>query len=346
VSGVDLPRRGALALAAAVGLAVSQRGLAHVEYVGPEREAGSFTELVGALVADPVAVGVFLGGAIAILAAALAWVRWGDELTDVEILRATLSGYEDLVPWMIRLSVGLPLVGAGFAGYLLTPALGIEVRLLQVFVGFCLLLGLATRAVALLGLVGWISAAMIYGPTLFLAGEFTGAFAALALLGPGRPSVDHMLTVIGDAPDSVYNRVDPVHELARTVRGFLAPARPWAPFLVRVTLGATLAYLGVWEKLVRPGPAIGLAHELGLAGLAGLGAEVWVLGAGLAEAGVGALLVVGLFTRAASAAAFLVLTVTLFALPNDPVLAHVSLFGLASVVFTWGPGPWSVDESG
>jgi uncharacterized membrane protein YphA (DoxX/SURF4 family) len=102
-------------------------------------------------------------------------------------------------------------------------------------------------------------------------------------------------------------------------------------------------YLGVVEKLADPGPALQLARHLGLDGALGLDATAWVLGAGLVETGVGLLLLVGLFTRAASAAAFLVLTV-LLALPNDPVLPPVTLFGLASVVFTPGAGPWSLDR--
>jgi hypothetical protein len=33
----------------------------------------------------------------------------------------------------------------------------------------------------------------------------------------------------------------------------------------------------------------------------------------------------------------------LFGLPDDPVLAHVTLFGMASAVFTLGAGPLSID---
>lgn len=334
---------GLAALLAAMGSAPGVR--AHVEYVAPEGESVGPAELLAAVASDPWGLAAIGSGFLAVVALAWVWRGWGPYIPDVDVLRDALEDYDDLVPWMIRLSVGLPLVGAGFAGYLVTPALAIEVRVLQVLVGFLLLLGLATRLVAALALVGWFSVASVHGPSLLLAAELTGAFAALVLTGPGRPSLDHLLERVAENPGTVYNRFDPVHEAAQSFRRFVAPARSWAPVAVRVTLGATFVYLGVLEKIARPGPAIALAHDLGLAGLLGLMAETWVLSAGLVEVVVGLLLVAGLFARAASAAAFAVLTVTLFALPNDPVLAHVSLFGLASVVFTWGAGRFSLDQA-
>jgi uncharacterized membrane protein YphA (DoxX/SURF4 family) len=53
--------------------------------------------------------------------------------------------------------------------------------------------------------------------------------------------------------------------------------------------------------------------------------------------------VLGVFVRAASGVAFLLFTTTLFGLPDDPILAHLSLFGLASALLVTGAGPWSFD---
>jgi uncharacterized membrane protein YphA (DoxX/SURF4 family) len=69
-----------------------------------------------------------------------------------------------------------------------------------------------------------------------------------------------------------------------------------------------------------------------------------VVGAGLAEAGLGVALVLGLFTRASAVVALFTFTLTLFALPDDPVLAHVTLFGMTSALFTLGSGPYAVDR--
>jgi hypothetical protein len=45
-----------------------------------------------------------------------------------------------------------------------------------------------------------------------------------------------------------------------------------------------------------------------------------------------------------AAVSFVLFTTTLFGLPDDPVLAHVALFGMASAVFTLGAGPLSFDH--
>jgi len=71
---------------------------------------------------------------------------------------------------------------------------------------------------------------------------------------------------------------------------------------------------------------------------------VWVVGAGLTGVALGVALIVGVFTRAGSLTALTLFTLTLFGLPDDPVLAHVSLFGLASALLVTGAGPYSVDR--
>jgi uncharacterized membrane protein YphA (DoxX/SURF4 family) len=58
---------------------------------------------------------------------------------------------------------------------------------------------------------------------------------------------------------------------------------------------------------------------------------------------VGVALLAGLFTRFFSGVAFLMLTTTLFGLPDDPVVAHISVFGLVSALLVTGAGPFSFD---
>jgi len=71
---------------------------------------------------------------------------------------------------------------------------------------------------------------------------------------------------------------------------------------------------------------------------------LWVVGAGVTEIAVGVALLAGFFTRGMAATAFLLFTLTLFGLPDDPVLAHVTLFGMVSAVLTLGAGPLSFDH--
>lgn len=317
---------------------------AHVDYVvsDPGTPADPVDLLVEVL-SDPLHLALIAGGTLAAVGAGWAWRRWGHRVPDVRVLRSTLDDYERYVPWMLRLSVGLPLVGAGFAGFLYTPSLPTELRVPQVLAGFLLLVGLTTRVAAVAGLAGWLATFVVHPAEALLAGEYVGGFLAIALLGPGRPSGDHMVQSVAADPRTWYHRLDPVHRWAQRIGDRLDPFLEWVPVLVRVPLGATFLYLGLAEKMVHPGPALALADQLGLPELLPIGAGMWVLGAALVEIGVGLLLILGLFTRAAAASAFFVLTVTLLALPSDPVLPHVTLFGLASVVFTLGAGPLSLD---
>jgi uncharacterized membrane protein YphA (DoxX/SURF4 family) len=71
---------------------------------------------------------------------------------------------------------------------------------------------------------------------------------------------------------------------------------------------------------------------------------LWVVGAGLTELALGLALAVGLFTRAGALLALGMFTLTLFGLADDPVLAHVTLFGLASALVITGSGPLSLDR--
>ena len=109
-------------------------------------------------------------------------------------------------------------------------------------------------------------------------------------------------------------------------------------------MGAAFVYLAFAEKLLAPAAALAVVEKYGLSTVLPVPPELWVVGAAFTELFLGVLLLVGFFTRAASAAAFVVFTTTLFALPDDPVLAHVSLFGLVSALLVTGAGPLSIDS--
>lgn len=316
---------------------------AHVRYVA-ETEAS--TAAVGAFVAsvlsDPINAALVGLGAVGAVGS-MAWFHWSRPAErDVVALRSAVEEYRPFLPWMLRLSLGLPLLGAGFAGYLFTPAVPVAVRLPQVVLGFLLLFGLATRATAVVGLVIYL-VGLVWNPAFLLAGEYVGGFVAIALLGAGRPSADHLLKGIAETEGTLYGRIDPVHRAAGRFDAAIEPYERYAPVAVRLTLGATFVYLGLWEKLAHPERALSVVAKYDLTALVPVDPGLWVLGAAAVEIAVGLLLVAGLFTRAAAAAGFLTLTLTLFGLADDPVLAHVTLFGLTSVLFVTGAGPRSVD---
>lgn len=336
--------QGGAAVAAAPFLR-SRTGVAHVDYVVDDgsatiREAIRF---VIATVSSPLNAALLAASAIGLVGLLAGWLVMRPFPRDVAEFRAAMREYTDLVPWLLRISIGLPLVGAGFAGYYFSPSVPIEMRLLQVSIGFLLLFGLATRAVAAVGLVAYL-AGLAADPHILLANEFVGGFLAIVLVGAGRPSADNVLQRVAAADRTMYGRIDPVHRIARWFQNLVAPYKAYLPTLLRASLGFNFVYLGLVQKLVSPQSAVAVVEKYNLTAVVPVPPELWVVGAGLTEMAVGVALLLGLFTRGFSLLAFLLFTTTLFGLPDDPVLAHLSLYGLVSVLLITGSGPLAFDN--
>jgi len=341
----------AVAALAMFATLVARPVAAHVDYVtedtGDPLDAVAFTVEV---LSDPVNAAVFAGGGLATVAglAVYLWVR--PTITDVVVLRETLVGYGDLVPWMLRLAIGLPLVGAGFQGYLFAPTLAFDpgaspfLRVLFIGLGFFVLFGLATRIASAIGLLTYAWVLLAVDAAAVIAMEYVPVLIALLILGGGRPSADDMLLAVASTPGSYYGRIDPVHHLKSFLDASTAPLRRYVPTVLRVGMGVTFVYLGLIEKLADPGRALLVVEKYDLTSVVPVDPGLWVVGAGVTEIAVGLALIAGFFTRGAAALSFVLFTTTLFGLPDDPVLAHVALFGMASAVFTLGSGPLSFDR--
>ncbi|QKY19922.1 DoxX family protein [Halolamina sp. CBA1230] len=330
--------------------AVPARALAHVRYVTPGGE-GRIGELLGAVASDPLALALLFGGGVGTVVAGAGWLRFRPLRTDLAVLRTTLRSYDDLLPWLARLAIGLPLVGAGFTGYLFSPVATAEflglpgpaVRLFGIGVGFLLVFGFATRLAAAVGLAGY-ALGLALSPALLLALEYAPGLLAILLLGGGRPSADHVFSRLSNAEGSVYQRIDPVRETLAPIGERLAARDDLVPVVVRVGLGASFVYLGIVQKLLMPGQALAVVAKYDLTAVVPVSPELWVVGAALTEVALGIALALGLFTRAGCGVAILMFTTTLFGLPDDPVMAHVSLFGLVSVLVITGGGAYSLDR--
>jgi uncharacterized membrane protein YphA (DoxX/SURF4 family) len=338
-------RTAASFVAATVALvAVTGRARAHVRYVtegsGDPVDAVRFVVNV---LSDPLNAALLAGGGLAVAAAVGGYLLYRPAAHDLAVLRATLQEYVDLVPWMLRLSVGLPLVGAGFAGYFFSPTVSAVTRLFQVFIGFFLLFGLGTRFVAVLALVAYLGR-LALEPQLLLASEYVGALLGIVIVGSGRPSADQMFKEVADDGRTLYSTVDPFRGLSKRVDAVVSPYEDYAATAVRIALGFNFIYLGFVEKLLNPGLALQVVEKYNLAAVVPVEPGLWVVGAGLTEMALGTALILGLFTRASAAVAFVLFTTTLFGLPDDPVIAHISLFGLASMLFITGSGPLALDN--
>lgn len=327
------------------------RIVAHVRYVSDEGAGPDMgtAELLERAFAD----GAGIAAMAAVVLALVVYVfvmprmtRWGAFRVT---LHASLSDYTHFVPWILRLSTGIALMGSGLGAYLFVPHLGTAVRgfvaLMLTAAGFALLVGVAVRAAALVGLVVWGFAFGTGGPDAFMAAEVAAALVVLMAISAGRPSVDDLLSrVLPSTPG-------PVRRASR-MRVVLGPEADrdvshafvtWGPVVLRIGLGLSLLYAGFAEKLLDPGPALATVDTYGLA-VGPVTPELWVVLVALIEIALGLGLIVGVAVRPLSALAFIVLTLTLFALPDDPVVAHVALWGVASAVFILGCGPWSVDR--
>ncbi len=253
-------------------------------------------------------------------------------------LRDQLESYRPFLPWILRLSAGLPLVGAGFSGYDFAPDVraGLVPSHLLAYLGFLILLGLFVRPAAAACLLLYLYA-LAARPHLAEAAEYLALLGGLCLTGPGRPSLDDLLA-------HAFPALVPSLAGAPRRRPWRSPAiEPYLGTVLRLGLGASLAAVGIQEKLLDPGRSLAVVAKYHLTSVVPVTPGMWVLGAGLVETALGLLLIAGLLTRPAAVLAFLVLSGTFFGLPDDPVLPHTTLFGAATALVVTGAGRLSLD---
>lgn len=320
----------------------------HVVYVTEEDDRGAGLAFLEEAFADPLVPVVLAVGTLVLAAIAVAYLRARPLRQDVAVFRETLVGYRDLLPWLLRLGFGLPLVGAGFGADWFNPIVppilpGPLARLVQIGLGFAILFGIATRIAALLATLLYLVSVPV-APALLWSPEWIPGLVAIALLGGGRPSADQVLGRIASAERTLYGRIDPVHEVAPRLRRWLAPGRRLVPTIVRIGLGATFVALGTAEKLLAPRMGADVVEQYGLTAVLPIGTEGWILLGGFSEVAIGLVLLAGLFTRFAAISAMGVFVLTLFAIPDDPVLAHVGLFAMCSALLITGSGPYAIDN--
>lgn len=311
------------------------RILFHVSYVTPDEPSPDPLGFVLSVLRQPVDDAILIVAAIVVLGLAIALVRSPRSSRHWERFVRQATTYRHFVPWMLRLSAGLVLIGAGLGGYLFAPDLHLAGWPYFGFtvVGFLLLLGLAVRPAALIALGGY-ALAMILEPHVLLIADVGGALAAIALVGPGVPSLDDLLrAAFPRAPGAQAATTPPSQSRYDDL----------LPLTVRLGLGAAFLVSGIADKFLIYERSLEAVAKYHLTSVIPVDAGLWVVGAGLAEAALGVAILLGFATRISAIVAFAVLTLSLFALPDDAVVAHVALFGLCSVLVVLGAGRWSLD---
>lgn len=239
-------------------------------------------------------------------------------------LKNRAKSYEEFLPWIARIAVGIMLIGAGVGSNLISPVLpGFpQFSSLEIFLGFLILTGLLLfpAIMAAIGLYIFALAQNIYA---FGNLEILALFIVILLLASGKPGIDDLFDL--------------------TVLKLRHPRPNFVPFIVRVGLGLAMMFLAIYEKFLNPHLSELIVSQYQLTSIIPVSPEMWILSAGIIEFLVGLALVVGFQTRFVAASAFAILTVSFFFF-GETVYSHITLFAALSILFVTGGGKLSLDE--
>lgn len=236
------------------------------------------------------------------------------------------SEYTELRSWILRLSLGISLIGAGLSRTIISPIVHAPsdsiIPSLETFAGFFLLAGFLIEPAAILVLVFYAFSLLQSHQML---GNLESAAAALSLLvlANPRPGLDHMFGIPSFSPIK-----------------FL---KDYVPFILRLGIGFAMFYSALYEKIFNPHLADIVVHQYHLTDIVPTSANMWVLGAGIIESIIGILLILGLKVRTVSVVTFAVLVLSFFYF-GEEVYSHVTLFGVLSILFITGAGKLSLDH--
>lgn len=236
---------------------------------------------------------------------------------------AKLESYDELLPWIARLALGIALIGAGTAETLISPVMGhlSTFAMLEVFLGFFFLLGFLVAPVSLVA-IGIFLYGIATNNYLFGNLDFLALAVSVFLLGSGRPGLDDILSI----------------NILKSTKNIKL-----VPLVLRIGLGVAFIYLGMYEKILNPHDSELVVTTYKLTEIIAVSPALWVVGAGLVECTLGLLLILGFETRLVSMIAFLVISLSFFYF-KESVYSHVTLFSALSMLVITGGGKYSLDK--
>lgn len=240
-----------------------------------------------------------------------------------------LERFAPYAPLALGLHLGLALVVASLFGFLFAPSRMLEVGSENLFgflilaaeamCGLMILLGLATRAAAvILALLGIVSMIPFSIESILENVHVLGIAAFLFLVGRGPLSLDRL------------RGVRPPFEGADIPRTSLT--------LVRVAMGFAIFYGALTEKLLNPALAESLLAERSFLNVTRLGPVPLPDGqfaylAGLTELAIGAVVMSPWLTRPVIAIGAVIFTTTLFVFGWRELLGHLPFYGIMLLLF-------------
>lgn len=305
----------------------ASKASAHVGYLLSESEIKQssgldFKFLLNAL-KDPENIFMMIATVIILLAIYFIAIKVPFFKSRLAAMNERADGYTVFAPWMMRLSLGIALIGSGVSETLISPILqGYGyLSFFQIFLGFLILSGFLVIPSTII-VIGFYIFALTQNFYMFGNLDFFAMALSLLILDNEKPGLDHLIGL---------PKISPLRFLKR-----------YTPLILRIGIGGAMMYLAVYEKLLNPHISEIIVKDFNLINVVPVSPEMWVLSAGIIEFVIGLSLILGFYTRISSAIAFIVLSLSFFYFEED-VSSHITLFGTLAVLFITRGGVWSFD---
>lgn len=232
-----------------------------------------------------------------------------------EKIEAKADTYYEFIPWILRLSLGIALLGAAGEQVLISPLMPFNGPILAVemILGFSFLFGFLVTP-ASFGVLTLYIYALAHDPYIFGNLEVAGAALALIALGSARPGFDDLVGI----PEITAPRL-----------------RKYLGTILRTSIGGAMVYLALFEKLLNPHLSELVVNKFNLTSVVPVSPQMWVVSVGIIELVIGLALLLKWKPRLISVITFLVLIMTFFGF-REAVYAHVTLFGVLSAILILG----------
>jgi uncharacterized membrane protein YphA (DoxX/SURF4 family) len=315
-------------LAGAVISSWPMLALAHVGYV--EREvpldftANQDWHFIFAALMDPGHLALIVISACTILAIWAVLEKSDSFMNWAKIIAHRASGYSEYVPLILRISLGVLLIGAGLDGKLLGPLVeGLPgLSTVEIVSGFLLIAGLFTLPISLM-ISGLYIAAVSMNSYMYGGLEILMISLSILIIGVTKPGIDDLLGIRWGFPKVKWE--------------------VWVPVLLRVGIGGSMVFLAIYEKFLNPIASLDVVMKYHMQGFIPVSGDMWVLGAGIAELIVGLAILIGFRLRVFGVVTLLILSASFFFF-NEAIYPHVTLFGATIVLFILGSGAWSIEK--